>query len=206
MNGAHDLGGKHGFGAVRAEAHEPVFHAKWEARFFGLVNALGSHCTWTLDEDRHACENQTPQSYLTQSYYENWLQAFEKLLVRHSVINTTGAQHHGLAAAKVKETLSERLGYDRSIAVAAKFEVGNQILTRNLQPAGHTRLPSYLRGHSGTIVAVRGAHVFPDRNAHGQGEDPRWLYSVRFQSSEIWGRPSNDVIHADLWEPYLERA
>ena len=29
MNGAHDMGGVHGFGAVVPEPDEPVFHADW---------------------------------------------------------------------------------------------------------------------------------------------------------------------------------
>ena len=56
----------------------------------------------------------------------------------------------------------------------------------------------------GEIVAVHGAHVFPDSNAAGRGEDSQWLYTVRFAASEVWGKPSRDMIHADLWEPYLE--
>ena len=36
------------------------------------------------------------------------------------------------------------------------------------------------------------------------GEDPRWLYTVRFRAADVWGNASRDLIHADLWEPYLE--
>ena len=42
MNGAHDLGGMHGFGAVRPESDEPVFHARWEGRVLGMnAHAMG---------------------------------------------------------------------------------------------------------------------------------------------------------------------
>ena len=37
MNGAHDMGGMHGFGPVVAERNEPVFHAEWEKRVFALT-------------------------------------------------------------------------------------------------------------------------------------------------------------------------
>ena len=30
VDGVHDLGGKHGYGAVEIEADEPVFHHDWE--------------------------------------------------------------------------------------------------------------------------------------------------------------------------------
>ena len=36
MNGIHDMGGMHGFGPVRIEPDEPVFHGRWEARVFGM--------------------------------------------------------------------------------------------------------------------------------------------------------------------------
>jgi hypothetical protein len=39
MNGAHDLGGMHGFGPVEIEKNEPVFHSWWEARMFALIRA-----------------------------------------------------------------------------------------------------------------------------------------------------------------------
>ena len=41
MDGVHDMGGMHGFGKVKAEQNEPVFHAEWEARCLALSRALG---------------------------------------------------------------------------------------------------------------------------------------------------------------------
>ena len=94
--------------------------------------------------------------------------------------------------------------YERPAPKPARFASGDHVRTRNLHPHGHTRLPRYMRGHRGEIIAVHGAHVFPDSNAHGWGEDPHWLYTVRFTAQEVWGSGSPDKIHADLWEPYLE--
>ena len=37
MDGIHDMGGMHGFGAIAREADEPVFHADWEGRALGLL-------------------------------------------------------------------------------------------------------------------------------------------------------------------------
>ncbi len=75
-------------------------------------------------------------------------------------------------------------------------------------PDGHTRLPRYARGRTGVIERLHGAHVFPDSNAHGRGEDPRPLYTVRFTAQELWGEAADprDGVRLDLWEPYLERA
>jgi nitrile hydratase len=77
-----------------------------------------------------------------------------------------------------------------------------------MHPAGHTRLPRYVRGRTGRIEAVRGFHVFPDSNAHGQGEAPQWLYTVAFAARELWGEDADlgGSVSVDAWESYLERA
>jgi len=203
VNGAHDLGGMMGFGPVVAEPNEPVFHAPWEARLFALVVAAGEHGRWTLDEDRSACENRPPAEYLRLSYYEIWLAAFAKLLTEKAVTGTPPSPPQVLRPDNVAAAILARGEYVRPASAPQKFRSGDKVRTRNIHPTGHTRLPRYLRGHAGEIVAVHGAHVFPDSNAHGKGEDPQWLYTVRFAAGDVWGNASRDTIHADLWEPYL---
>lgn len=82
------------------------------------------------------------------------------------------------------------------------------VRARNLNPEGHTRLPRYVRGRQGQIHQHHGAHVFPDTNAHFQGEQPQHLYSVRFPAQELWGEKASatDAVYVDLWESYLEPA
>jgi hypothetical protein len=48
--------------------------------------------------------------------------------------------------------------------------------------------------------------VFPDTSAHFKGENPQWLYTVKFAAVELWGPKVDprDSITADLWESYLE--
>jgi len=69
-------------------------------------------------------------------------------------------------------------------------------------------LPRYVRGHLGTVEHVRGCHVFPDSNAKGKGENPQWLYTVRFDSRELWGADADPTVKVsvDAWEPYLKPA
>ena len=97
---------------------------------------------------------------------------------------------------------------ERPATVPARFRVGDPVRAKVMHPAGHTRLPRYVRGRLGRIERVHGAHVFPDASAAGAGEDPRWLYSVAFEAREIWGEQARagDEIVVDLFEPYLERA
>ena len=73
MNGAQDMGGMHGFGAVLAEPDEPVFHAEWERRVLALTLAMGATGEWNLDASRFARESRPPSEYLSKSYYEIWL-------------------------------------------------------------------------------------------------------------------------------------
>ena len=69
MNGIHDLGGMDGFGPVRVEANEPVFHAAWEGRVFGMVALVSAMGVSNTDRFRHAIERMDPIAYLTTGYY-----------------------------------------------------------------------------------------------------------------------------------------
>ena len=77
--------------------------------------------------------------------------------------------------------------------------------TANIHPHTHTRLPRYARGRAGVIERVHGCHVFPDHNALGD-EDPQWLYSVRFDATELFGPDADprSQVSFDAFEPYLE--
>jgi nitrile hydratase len=77
-----------------------------------------------------------------------------------------------------------------------------------MHPLTHTRLPRYVRGHTGTVTRAHGCHVFPDSNAHGHGEDPQWLYTVSFRGRELWGAEADPTVtvSVDAFEPYLEPA
>ena len=214
MNGAHDCGGMMGYGPVCAEANEPVFHATWEARMFALMSAIGDVGGWTLDDDRAACESMHPGAYIATSYYEHWLSGIEILLEKHGLATPQEiSSGHAVAAAKrvtptpadaVWQAVTAPGSYERKLSQPPGFKPGDRVRARLMNPAHHTRLPRYLRGHVGEIVHWHGAHVFPDSNASGRGEDPRHLYTVRFSAAAIWGTNTRDTIHADLWEPYLD--
>ena len=96
----------------------------------------------------------------------------------------------------------------RDAKVTPSFQVGQHVRARNLNPIGHTRLPRYARGKTGTIERDNGVYVFPDTNAHFLGEKPQHVYSVRFTAHELWGEQASphDAIYIDLWDDYLEPA
>lgn len=93
-------------------------------------------------------------------------------------------------------------------AVAPKFKKGDKVKARNIHPPGHTRLPRYVRGKIGVIETDHGVFVLPDSNAHGKGETPQHVYTVRFGAREVFGATAGpkDSIYADLWDDYLEPA
>lgn len=216
MNGAHDMGGMHGFGPVAVEPNEPWFHGDWEKKAFGLTLACGGLGRWTIDQGRYARENQPPVQYLESSYYELWLHGLETLLVEKGLV-TEEELHSGkaagpgavpaLPAGRVFKALQQGSPYTRAIDAPARFAVGDRVRVINSHPKGHTRMPRYVRGHVGTIEMHHGAHVFADASAAGDHSIAHHLYNVAFSADELWGPDGQGgAVHLDLWQPYLEPA
>ncbi len=86
MDGAHDLGGKTGFGPINPEPDEPVFHHQWERRVFAITLACGFLGKWNLDMSRFARERMDSEAYLATSYYEHWLHGLELLLSEQGLV------------------------------------------------------------------------------------------------------------------------
>jgi Nitrile hydratase beta subunit len=107
----------------------------------------------------------------------------------------------------IANALHEGRPANRKIRQRPRLVAGDKIVTRNLNPRGHTRLPRYARGKRGVVIAHHGAHVFPDTNAHGLGENPQHLYTVRFSARELWGESAepNERVLLDVWESYLDK-
>ena len=87
MNGAQDMGGMHGFGPVKPEPNEPVFHADWEKRAFALTLAMAMPGGWNIDMSRFARENRDPAEYLSMSYYQIWFAALETMLKERDLVS-----------------------------------------------------------------------------------------------------------------------
>src|SRR5262249_54808517 len=156
MNGAHDLGGMHGLGSINAEpeGEEPVFHAAWEQRVFGLTLAVGALGRWNIDMSRHARERQHPVDYLRQTYYENWLVGLEKLLVETGLVTAeelaTGkateppdeaTRQRVLKAEHVSALLAKGASATMAIDSTPRFQPGDRVRAINRHPLGHTREP-----------------------------------------------------------------
>lgn len=189
MDGIHDLGGLEGFGPVpRGGAHEECFHADWERRVLGLALLARPG---NDDMFRHAIERIDPVTYLTAGYFGRWLGAVETLVEEAGDLPPAGVVHAR-----------------RDIETPPAFVVGDRVRAKDLHVSGHTRLPGYARGRTGTVSLVQGAWVFPDTNAHGRGEHPQTVYAVSFAGRELWGDGTERGLRVtlDLFESYLEPA
>jgi nitrile hydratase subunit beta len=219
MNGIHDMGGMHGMGPIQHENNEPVFHARWESRVFAMYIALSAWRKWNIDAARHSREVIPPAEYLRMSYYEKWFAGQVQLLVKSGLVTAaeieSGVPAPGAAKAtppltveKIPTTLANRINASRDVQVTPRFQAGQRVRARNINPIGHTRLPRYARGKTGTIERDYGVFVFPDTNAHFLGEKPQHVYSVRFAARELWGEQASprDSIYINMWDDYLEPA
>jgi nitrile hydratase subunit beta len=201
VDGVHDMGGMHGFGPVIAERAEPVFHARWE----GTVRAIFERTNgryFNIDEFRRVMERMPADAYLRASYYEKWLYAIETILKEKGVITADE-----LAAGQPSlPPPSPARKPDPPQRQTPRFNAGDRVATRNLNPKGHTRLPRYARGKRGVIRTHYGSFPLPDSNAHGRGPDWQPCYAVEFDARELWGTEAKpgDRVCIDLWESYLE--
>ena len=215
MNGVHDMGGLECFGPI-ATGPDELFHAPWEKDVLALALAMGATGSWNLDESRSARESLPPDAYLSIGYYQIWLWAREKLLVTHQLLSEAEIRQcrvidppqkvaRVLAAKDVPGVLAKGAPVSRHVNSAPAFSVGDNVVVRNRHLKTHTRLPAYIRNQTGTIHRIHGAHVFPDSHAIGCGEDPKWLYNVRFEAADLWGEARTQAlaVHVDCWEPYL---
>lgn len=223
MNGIHDMGGMHGFGAVDVEDEAP-FHGDWDRSVFAVEKLLRYQSFYGVDEKRHAIERIDPTTYLSASYFERWAMGAETLLHESGAIDEAEFEaaiedHDDSGLLEIErngnDTEDETLvdvahegfrqdaNYDRD-PVEPRFERGTEVVVRNDHPLGHTRCPRYVRRTTGTIETVRGTYVVPDEAVRGE-EVAEPLYGVRFDAADLWNDDTDgDAVFVDLWERYLE--
>jgi nitrile hydratase len=219
MNGVHDMGGMDGFGKVEPEPNEPVFHEPWEGRVMAMNRAMGAVGVWNIDIGRFSREMLPPHVYLASSYYRKWFLGLEQMLLERGLVDADEiAAGHALRPGKplkrgkfdvaAVDRVMTRGSFSRPAQAAARFKPGDRVRAKNIHPVSHTRLPRYVRGHVGVVERLHGSHVFPDTVVAGQGESPQWLYTVCFDSRELWGADADPSvkISIDAFEPYLDPA
>jgi nitrile hydratase len=231
MNGIHDMGGMHGFGAVPQD--DAIFHADWERRLYALNRLLLVAGAYNSHESRHATERLAPARYLALDYFQRWLESKTELAIEKDVFSraelerrteTIAAGNHSLdsveppadadplTAADARSTIrtgvtdreSDPRPPEGDLNGTTEYEPGQTVTVRNAHPPGHTRCPRYARGATGTVQALKGTFELPDASAHGE-EVVEPCYAVRFSLDELWGAAGaeDDYLTLDLWESYL---
>lgn len=198
------------------ESQEPVFHSEWERRVFGLTLATGMLGKWNIDESRHARERQDPLVYVQNSYYENWLEGIEKLLVEKGLVGkdelgqaTATSTEAALSVSAPSPEVANKIlasGAPSTMQPSSEpmFREGDSVAVKASETAGHTRAPKYAQGATGVVTALLGCHSYPDSNAVGVREG-KHLYRVSFAGTDLWKSHSAATeVLIDLWEPYLE--
>ena len=217
MDGIHDMGGMQGWGTVAIDPDEPVFREDWHGRAFAMgAMSMGLSGT-NLDAFRHGLERLHPHDYLGDGYYGRWLACAETLLVDSGVIppGAVDARARSLMGESVTEPADveenkpvyERGGAGslREIDDAPAFSIGDRVRAKEIRTGGHTRMPGYIRGRTGTVHSLRPAALLPDTNAHFEGENPQHVYTVEFDSTELWGPDAEAYkLRIDLFESYME--
>jgi nitrile hydratase len=212
------MGGMQGWGRVPFDPAEPAFKAGWEGRAFAISLLSMNRLTGqNLDAMRHALERLHPLEYLRNGYYGRWLLMAETLLTDSGVIagGAVDARARRLRGDDVTEPPAPDLnkpdytatgpGSLRPVDDPPRFKVGEQVRAKDMHPAGHTRLPRYVRGRVGTVERIQPSALLPDTNAHFLGENPQHCYGVAFDSTELWGIGAEAfVLHIDLFDSYLE--
>jgi nitrile hydratase len=220
MDGIHDMGGMQDWGSVKApERDEAPFREDWEKKAFALALLSMRVSGTNLDAFRHSMNRLTPVDYLVDGYYGRWLRGAENLLTDSGIIapGAVDARTRKMRGDDVEEPPTPEPhkpdyaptgpGSLRQVDDKPRFVVGERVRAADIHPTGHTRLPRFVRGRSGTVRKVQPAHLLPDTHAHFQGENPQHVYSVEFASRQLWGEDAEEfVLNIDLYESYLEAA
>jgi nitrile hydratase subunit beta len=216
VDGIHDMGGRQGFGHVQELTDAPPFAEPWEGKAF-VIGALAARISGTnLHAFRHAIERVPPREYLV-GYWNRWTIGAQTLMEDSGII--TDAEVRARAARLSGQDVPEPprpephkpqmasggAGNLRTLDTEPAFAVGDRVRVADRGTVGHTRLPGYARGRTGTVAALQPCQVFPDTAAHFAGENPQHCYTVDFDSRELWGSDAEPFrLSLELFEPYLE--
>ena len=219
-SGVADLGGADGWGAAPiVDPNEPVFKEEWEGRAFAMSLLSMRLSGANLDAFRHAMNRLDAAHYFDDGYYGRWLYGAENLLMDSDIIapGTVEARATNMTGGHADEPPAPEphkpdyaptaAGSIRVIDAPQRFRVGQRVRAKIMHAPGHTRLQKYTQGHVGTVAIVEPAQVLPDTHAHFIAENAQWVYTVSFDSRELFGPSAEQfTLNTDLYEDYMEDA
>lgn len=207
-------------GPVVREDNEPVFHAEWESRVFANTLAMLAAGYFSTDEIRRAIELIPPEDYLHFSYYERWLAGLTMLMLEKDVLTQDeldsgqsvrvegGTALPPLPKEAAEFAMTNPMPANVDVDIPPRFAVGDSVVTRNMNPLHHTRIPRYVRGKRGTVHEVQQVFLLPDTHAYAGPDQPERVYTVGFSARELWGdeAPARDSLFIDMFDSYLDPA
>ena len=174
---------------------------------------------WTWADLRTGAEAMNPFDYFKFRYYEKWLGGITQFFLDKGYITEeelaarTGdhsSTSEGPADAVVDDQVTAYLrrgDSPRRDVAHPKFAVGSRVRITDVPADAHSRLPGYLRGHTGAVERVfEGDYAYFCHTGDGIG-DPMPIYIVEFDPTQIWGPRAEAgplTLYAELFEAYLE--
>ena len=203
MDGAHDLGGREGFGPVTGQ-YDPLFEEPWERQAMGIT-----FCSFLMGHNnggqfRHSIERMDPAHYLTTRYYEHWFTGTATRVIEAGFLTLDELETRAGGRVPLSRPVKAEPG-EQPPAPAFEPSVGDRVRVRQWHPRGHTRCPQYVRGKVGTVVRLDPPASLPDLEAHADERRKEPQACVRFDATDLWGQ-GEDAVHVDLWLSYLEPA
>ncbi|MCP3910922.1 MAG: nitrile hydratase subunit beta [Actinomycetia bacterium] len=214
MDGIHDMGGMHGFGAVDAAATESGYEG-WESRLQAVAFIAGAIT-------RGGIEQIEPIRYLDSTYHERWILCAEDRAVgkgmtdsatleRWREVFTADRQAQPPRTENADNVARVQAMIDKSFSLppaeSPTFAVGDRVRVKRMRPEPHHRCPRYLRGVVGVVEKVAARDYLPGTRFSQNLTEP--VYTVRFGSVDLWGdrteqgEPPYDLF-IDQWQSYLE--
>ena len=193
MKGGHDLGGQLEMGPINPEpeSQEPVFHADWERRVFALTLATGMLGKWNIDESRRARERQDPLVYVRNSYYENWLEGLETLLLEKGLVDAEELVLATNISSQTKKLCHQVVQRCAIVRPLHSLRWGTGLLcaglaTTALSPVATVDCLAMRAVPRDRFLIITGRIFFPTATHMVWAEAPEPLYSVVFLRSALW--------------------
>lgn len=89
------------------------------------------------------------------------------------------------------------------------FEAGQRVRIHDRTPPVHHRVPSYVKGHVGTVERVCGMHGEPEKFIRGDGNPRQRIYRIKIQQENLWREyqgSARDCLEVEIFEHWLEAA
>lgn len=218
MDGIADMGGTPEWGPVPSpKPDEPVFADPWQGRAFALALLSSSVAGANVDAFRHSLERLDRAAYLDDGYFGRWLNGGELLLTESAILararSTPAPEIFAARACRSRRFLSppgRTAGPPRRDHCAPWTPRPPSRSASGCTP-GASRFPG-TPGFLPTsgVTPVWWSSSNPPMCSRtpmptSRGENPEHVYSVRFDSRELWGVDAERFsVTVEMYESHLE--